>query len=72
MPAAKYKLGPCSQCGARTERQAETRCRATQGIDGDYHCAGEFDANGRSIVVTPESIKAIDAWCDAYAKRKGW
>lgn len=72
MPSVVMMLAPCAQCGARTERQAETMCKATQGIDGDYHCAGEFDARGRSVTPTPESIRAIDEWCQREAERNGW
>ena len=65
------KRAPCSQCGARTEKQAEGKCSATQGIDGDYHCAGEF-IGGWSVQETAESLAALDAWCDREAVRNGW
>ena len=72
MPPLKYKRRACSQCGAKTQRQAEKVCKQTQGIDGDYHCAGEFDSTGWSVQPTDDSIKAMDNWCDREAKRQGW
>lgn len=72
MPLVKFVRKPCAQCGARTAGQAETMCKQTLGIDDEYHCAGEFDKAGWSVRPTPESIKAIDDWCDREAVRQGW
>jgi hypothetical protein len=72
MPPLHMKRAPCPQCGARTEKQAETMCKQTLGWDDEYHCAGEFDAKGWSVQPTPESIKAIDEWCNRSAARMGW
>lgn len=71
MPAMTYKRGPCIKCGARTEKQAETKCRPTQDMTGEWSCPGEFDDKGWSKVPSPESIKAIDDWCDREAERQG-
>ncbi len=30
---------PCPQCGARTIKEAEQKCRPTQSQCGDYYCA---------------------------------
>lgn len=40
MPALDFVPKPCPQCGARTARTAEKKCKATQNISGDYECAG--------------------------------
>lgn len=65
MPGLRYEYAPCPQCGALTAAEAEDACLATQGMDGDYHCAGndcmEDDA-GRFKFPTAESIAALDAW----------
>lgn len=71
-PPLKFKRTPCPQCGARTEKQAETMCKQTLGYDDEYHCAGEFDANGWSIQPTAESLKANDEWYARETKRQGW
>jgi hypothetical protein len=69
MPPLKMKRSPCIQCGARTERQAETMCKQTLGHDDEYHCAGEFDGQGWSVRPTPESIQRLDDWCSREAQR---
>ena len=64
-PELKYARRACPQCGARTSRQAETVCKATQGMDGDYHCAGndaKEDAHGWLLFHTEASLNALDAW----------
>jgi hypothetical protein len=72
MPSEKYKRGPCPTCGAVTEIEAEDKCQQTCDQSGEYYCAGQFDKQGFSLVATPESVKAIDDWCSAEAKRQGW
>lgn len=65
MPGLKYVRRPCPQCGARTSLQAETKCTATQGMDGDYHCAGndcKEDAHGWMLFPTDASLAALDGW----------
>jgi hypothetical protein len=71
VPPLKYKRKPCSQCGARTEKQAETVCKQQQDVTGEYSCAGEFDRFGWSIQPTPESIKTMDDWCVAEMRKSG-
>lgn len=61
-PALVFKRKPCSQCGARTEKQAETMCTQSLGYDDEYHCAGEFDKSGWSVEATPESLKKNAEW----------
>lgn len=68
-PALKFKEAPCILCGARTERQAETRCKPSLGIDDEYTCPGEFNARGYSHVPTPESMKWLDDWYAAENRR---
>lgn len=69
MPEIRYKRGPCITCGARTERQAETKCQPTQDQTGEWSCAGDFDVTGWSRVPTAESIRELDAWCDREGRR---
>ena len=71
-PPLQFKRKPCSQCGARTEKQAETMCTQSLGYDDEYHCAGEFDKAGWSVQPTPESIKRLDDWYRRDAERRGW
>lgn len=59
-PSLVMKCAPCVHCGARTENQAETMCRSTQDWTGEHSCPGEFDRNGRSVVPTAASLKALD------------
>jgi hypothetical protein len=60
-PALDFVRRPCPKCGSRTERQAESRCRPTQGYDGDYHCPGGEDwRNGWRVEPTARSIKRLD------------
>jgi hypothetical protein len=75
----RYKASKCHQCGARTLDEAEKLCRPTQGIDGDYHCAGDesclnpfgihWDNNGRACELVASDAraeaKALDDWCMA-------
>lgn len=76
MPALDYTPAPCPQCGARTFAEAETKCTATQGMDGDYHCAGgdcpEPSEGDLLRFPTDESIARLEAWYDRDAKRMGW
>lgn len=69
MPSMEFKRGPCVKCGARTERQAETRCKPTQEIDGDYHCPGDFNEAGWSIVPTKAGLDRLDAWIKREIER---
>lgn len=64
MPELKYVRRPCRQCGARTSKQAETRCTATQGMDGDYECPGTDCKEDRGWLLFPSdaSIAALDEW----------
>lgn len=72
MPNLDFVRRACSQCGARTEKQAETKCTATQGMDGDYHCAGEFNEDGWSVAPTAKSLKRLDDWYGRDAAKRGW
>ncbi|KPF47097.1 hypothetical protein [Rhizobium sp. AAP43] len=74
----RYKASKCPQCKARTLDEAEKLCSATQGIDGDYHCAGDdesslnpfgvkWDTSGRACELVAADAraeaKALDDWC---------
>lgn len=72
MPSLEFKHAPCVKCGARTERQAETKCKPVQDMSGEYECPGEFDKQGKSIVPTELSIRRLDAWCKADGERMDW
>lgn len=63
MPPLDYVRGPCQQCGALTEREADRMCTQTQDETGEYSCAGDF-RRGYSYVPTPESVKILDEWID--------
>lgn len=65
-PAIKYERGPCPQCGAETDTQAETMCKQTCDQTGEWSCAGEFDRNGHSIRPTAASVANLDAWIDRH------
>lgn len=69
-PELKFKRSPCPQCGARTEKQAETMCKQTLGYDDEYHCSGEFDAKGWSMTPTTESLAALEAWYGEQLKQQ--
>lgn len=58
-PALVYVPTPCPQCGAVTEKDAETMCKQTCDETGEYSCEGEFQ-DGISVQPTPESLKAWD------------
>lgn len=64
MPAPIYQRAPCPQCGATTEDEANSMCKQSQDVTGEWTCAGEFDRSGHSVVPTPESLAAIDTWID--------
>lgn len=73
----RYKASKCHQCGARAHDEAEILCSATQGIDGDYHCAGDesclnpfgvhWDNRGHACELVAADAraeaKALDDWC---------
>ncbi len=76
----RYKASKCPQCKARTLDEAEKLCSATQGIDGDYHCAGDdesslnpfgvkWDTSDRACELVAADAraeaKALDDWCMA-------
>lgn len=63
-PEVKMGIGPCPDCGATTEKDAETMCKPRVAPDGEWFCAGVFDARGNSMVETPESLRALDEWCE--------
>lgn len=67
MPPLQYVEGPCEQCGALTEREAERVCKQSQDATGEWSCAGDF-RNGKSIVPTPDSLKILDEWIDRYVR----
>lgn len=65
MPELDYQPAPCPQCGAVDADDAENKCQATQGMDGDYHCAGGDcceDSAGRFLFPTAASLARLDAW----------
>lgn len=69
-PPLNYEYKPCPQCGAADATAAENICKATQGMDGDYHCAadgGKEDAEGRFMFPTRASLHELDNWYEAYA-----
>ncbi len=70
MPSLEYVPGACPQCGATTAEEAGPICTATQGMDGDYHCAGseKEDDQGRFLYPTPESLARLEAWYAADAR----
>jgi hypothetical protein len=61
------KRAPCPTCGARTEKQAGTRCQAQQDQTGEYWCPGTdvpTDKAGFFLYETAKSIARFDAWID--------
>jgi hypothetical protein len=70
MPDLEYAPAPCPQCGALTVDEAGTKCTATQGMDGDYHCAGgdREDEQGRLLFPTAESLARLYAWYDEQCR----
>lgn len=72
MPNLEYERAPCPQCSAATESSAELTCTATQGMDGDYHCAAtdcKVDSDGCFMFPTAASLQRLDNWYEADAKR---
>ena len=72
MPELKYARGPCPQCGARTAKQAESACTATQQMSGDYECAGsdcKEDSHGFFRFPTQASLAKLDRWYDEQGMR---
>lgn len=67
-PAPKIEMAPapCSCCGARDEAEAETMCRPSSDQDGEFFCDGMFEG-GISVRETPESLRALNEWCDRHA-----
>lgn len=62
-----WKRGPCSDCGAHTIFEAETKCRPHQDQSGEYYCAqpdGHEDAEGYFVQETDHAIAVRDAWVD--------
>jgi len=73
-PPLEYERAPCPVCGAATTKDAETRCLQFQDVTGEYICQGGMseDEDGHLTAPTAASVKAVDEWCDAEAKRLGW
>lgn len=72
MPKLQYEHAPCPDCGAWSARDAENKCKATQGQDGDYHCAAtdcKEDAAGNFLFPTAASVAALDQWYDAEGRK---
>lgn len=67
MPKQEKAHAPCVKCGAMTELEAETKCRPSQDMSGEYECPGDFDEHGRSVVETQASIAAMAAWYEQHA-----
>lgn len=58
-----WERAPCPQCGAVTEEEAGPICTASQGYDGDYHCAqpeDDVDAQGYFLRLTAGALKRMD------------
>lgn len=70
-PSLIYVRGPCINCGAVDEVEAETKCRPVTDQTGEWYCDADFDAEGFSIIPTEESLKALDAYYDAMAGDMG-
>lgn len=67
-----FKRAPCSKCGAKTVTEAEKKCIPVQDQTGEYTCPGiDEDADGYFQSPTTASIKAMDQWIDAKARRLG-
>ena len=66
-PTLEYKRAPCPQCGARTYRQAETRCRPTRDMTDEYTCPGDDGhewPDGYLRQPTKESIRRLNDWTE--------
>lgn len=81
----RYKASRCPQCKAASLDEAESKCTATQGIDGDYHCAGEESSNPFGVKWTKAGkacelvaadaeaeAKAIDEWVTEQMRKDGY
>lgn len=55
---------PCPDCGAVNEAEAARMCKPRSDQAGEYDCAGEFNADGVSVQVTPESLAEMNRWID--------
>ena len=62
-PEVKMAPAPCACCGALNEKEAETMCKPRQDQAGEWSCDGMFEA-GISVRMTPESLQALNDWCD--------
>lgn len=71
MPSIVWVPAPCPTCGAQTEDEAGNKCRPSSDETGERYCEGEFDESGASVQPSPESLKAIDDWCDARERADG-
>lgn len=68
-PPPRFIAGTCSVCGAKTYREAETRCQVTRDCMDEYECKGGAvddslvpgGAAGRLYFRNP----ALAAWEDA-------
>lgn len=66
MPRLVWIPAPCPKCGAKTEAEAEIRCRPSTDWTGERYCDGEFE-DGVSVQPTAESLAALDDWFVAHA-----
>lgn len=72
-PGLDYERAPCPRCGAITSADAEGKCQPERDYTDEWTCPGsEEDAEGFLLQPTAASIAALDAWCDAEARREGW
>lgn len=65
-PKRELKRAPCPRCGARTLRQAETRCRPQRDFTDEYVCPSgdeaDVDEHGFFRVETDRYLKKMDEW----------
>lgn len=67
------KRSACPKCGARTEKQAETKCRPSQDETGEYSCPGSeatVDAQGWFLGPTKAAEEADAIYWGEMCRRQ--